>query len=124
VTRAPRSIGNDWEAFAAQQLRRAGLRIIERSYYCRLGEIDLIALDRDTLVFVEVRYRRSSRFGDPASSVTYTKQQRIIRAARHYLMRHPQYSLSPIRMDVIALEAQGDSRKPRCRWIRDAFDVE
>ena len=124
MIRAPRSIGDDWEAFAAQQLRCAGLRIVERGYRCRMGEIDLIALDAQTLVFVEVRFRRSVLYGDAAASVTYAKQQRIISAARHFLMRHPQYAQSPIRMDVVAVEADEVDRTPRLRWIRHAFDAE
>jgi putative endonuclease len=123
VTRTPRSIGDDWEAVAARRLHEAGLRIVERGYRCRMGEIDLIAVDAGTLVFVEVRYRRSSRFGDAASSVTPAKQQRILATARHYLMRHPRYCECPIRIDVIAVDPQGPTHVPRVRWIRSAFDA-
>jgi putative endonuclease len=123
VIRTPRSIGDDWEIFAAKRLRDAGLRILHRGYRCRMGEIDLIAVDAQTLVFVEVRFRRNARFGDAASTVTYAKQQRIIAAARHFLMRHPAYSQYPIRMDVVAVEAPKPDEQPHFRWIRSAFDA-
>lgn len=124
MIRPTRSIGQDWEDFAARRVAAAGLRILARGYHCRLGEIDLIATDDDTLVFIEVRYRTASSFADAATSVTCCKQQRILKAARHFLMRHPQYSEHPIRMDVIALAATSAAPShTRMQWIRDAFDA-
>ena len=125
MNRSQRSIGHSWEDFAARRLAAAGLQILARRYSCRIGEIDLIALDGDTLVFVEVRFRARSAYGDAAESVTAQKQRRIISAARHFLMRHPEYEQSAIRMDVIALEAAGNSApaETNVRWIRAAFDA-
>jgi putative endonuclease len=125
VTRTTRSIGHNWEEFAAQQVTAAGLQILDRRYTCRLGEIDLVATEGNTLVFIEVRYRSSAGFGDAAASVTRHKQRRITNAVRHYLMRNPKYSEYPIRMDVIALEANrhAGAGKPDVRWIRAAFDA-
>jgi putative endonuclease len=126
VTRSTRSIGHSWENFAARQVAAAGLSILDRRYTCRLGEIDLIAVDGKTLVFIEVRYRSHTGFGDAAASVTRHKQQRIINAARHFLMRNPDYCERPIRMDVIALEASRNAGadKPDMRWIRGAFEAQ
>ena len=110
-----RADGNAAESLAAAWLEQQGLRIVTRNYHCRSGEIDLIARDGDSLVFVEVRLRRSSAFGGAAESVNRAKQTRILSAARHYLMNQPE---QPCRFDVIALDAlDADS----IEWLRDAF---
>lgn len=100
------------EALAADFLIARGLTIVERNFRCRAGEIDLIARDRETLVFVEVRLRRGAAFGGAAASITVAKRQRIARAARFYLGRLGQEP--PCRFDAIlldALEAQ------RIEWL-------
>jgi putative endonuclease len=102
------------EALAAEFLVARGLTIVTRNYRCRSGEIDVIARDRDTLVFVEVRLRSSPAFGGAAASITAAKRQRIARAARHYLAmlgREP-----PCRFDAILLDAL-DSQ--RIEWLID-----
>lgn len=106
------------ERRAARWLQRRGLRPLRRNYRCRFGEIDLLALDGATLVFVEIRYRKSDRFGDAAASVDRRKRCRLIAAARHYLMSNPQHAERDCRFDVVALSA----RTPR--WIRGAFDAD
>ena len=102
------------EALAAEFLVARGLVILERNYRCRSGEIDLIARDRDTLVFVEVRLRSSAAFGGAAASITATKRRRIARAAKHYLgkLGHE----PPCRFDAILLDAL-DSQ--RIEWLRN-----
>jgi putative endonuclease len=100
---------------AAAFLERKGLRVIERNYRCRLGEIDLVAREGPTTVFVEVRQRASSAFGGAAASITAAKRQRLVRAARHYLSRLT--TLPECRFDALLIE--GDP--PRIDWIRDAF---
>jgi putative endonuclease len=103
------------EAMAAAFLEGKGLRIVERNYRCRLGEIDLVARDGDTTVFVEVRQRASRAFGGAAASITATKRARLVRAARHYLSR---LRVTPAcRFDALLIE--GDP--PSIDWIRDAF---
>ena len=107
--------GAEAEAMAAAFLERKGLRVVARNYRCRLGEIDLVARDGDTTVFVEVRQRASSAFGGAAASITATKRARLVRAARHYLSK---LSRTPAcRFDALLIE--GDP--PRIDWIRDAF---
>ena len=102
------------ETLAADFLARRGVEIIARNYRCRGGEIDLIARDRDMLVFVEVRLRSSVAFGGAAASITATKRRRLARAAGHYLAklgREP-----PCRFDAILL----DSLDPdRIEWVVD-----
>jgi len=105
------------EQLCAELLQGAGLRILARNWRCRHGEIDLIAEEGRTLVFAEVRYRRNSRFGGAAESITDAKQARLVAAAGLYLAGRPQ---ADCRFDVLLLDAlQGE----RIRWIRNAFSA-
>ena len=124
MTRDKRAIGTDWEDTAARLLSSAGLQILARQYRCRFGEIDLIAADGSTIVFVEVRYRASAGFGGAAASITRRKQQRIAGAARHFIMCHGNLAERPMRMDVVTFQgahaAAGELAESQ--WIRGAFD--
>ena len=105
------------EELVAELFRRSGLRILARNWRCRHGEIDLIAEERGTLVFAEVRYRGNSRFGGAAESITEAKRSRILAAASLYLAGRPQ---ADCRFDVLLLDTlQGG----RIRWIRNAFSA-
>jgi len=115
MTRQASKSGALAEALAADYLRLRGLRLIERNYRCRLGEIDLIANDGPVLVFVEVRLRHKADFGGAAASITAAKRQRIIRAARHYLAGKPEPAC---RFDVVLLDALAADR---IEWIKNAF---
>ena len=110
--------GSGAEDRALEHLRGRGLQLLERNYRCRLGEIDLVMSEGRTLVFVEVRYRKSLAFGGPLESVTATKQRRILAAARHYLRCHRHAAERPCRFDVVALSPHTD---PPIDWIRGAF---
>ncbi|UXY16744.1 YraN family protein [Chitiniphilus purpureus] len=103
------------EAQAADYLVRQGLRIVARNWRCRQGEIDLIARDGATLVFVEVRARADSRFGGAAASITAAKQARIAAAARHYLMTVS--PLPPCRFDAVCIDGG------RLQWLKNCFDA-
>ena len=113
------SLGKWGEETAADYLRAQGMKIVERNYRTPLGEIDLIASHRKTLVFVEVKTRRSQTFGVPQEAVGAHKQRQIIRAAQWYLQNHPT-SLQP-RFDVIAVHAGG--AKPAIDHIPNAFGL-
>ncbi|MGD9279831.1 MAG: YraN family protein, partial [Desulfobacterales bacterium] len=76
--------GEQGEALAARRLKKAGYKIIETNYRTRLGEIDIIAKDKDTIVFVEVKSRRSVYFGNPKQAVTLQKQKKISLVALYY----------------------------------------
>ena len=102
------------EDLCADLLRAAGLRLIERNWRCRLGEIDLIAEEGDTLVFAEVRMRGAGLFGGAAESVTAAKRARIVAAARLYLTRRPE---AACRFDVFLV----DGPPRHVQWIRNAF---
>ncbi|HKJ09325.1 MAG TPA: YraN family protein [Gammaproteobacteria bacterium] len=108
--------GRRAETAACRYLQRRGLRLLARNYRCRVGEIDLIMGDGDSLVFVEVRYRRSVRFGGAAESIDRRKQARIIACASHYLQQHPGLAARPARFDVVAIAADD-----QVSWIPDAF---
>ncbi len=112
----PRLLGKQAEARALEFLRRRGLRCLRRNFHTRLGEIDLVMEDTGELVFVEVRQRATKRFGGALESITWVKRQRIIAAARYYLLAHAPNAAC--RFDVIAIDGQG-----RVEWIRDAFQV-
>ncbi len=120
--------GHDAEQQACDHLQGQGLRLLERNYRSRFGEIDLIMRHADTLVFVEVRYRRSSRFGSPAETVDARKQARIRATAEHYLQQHPQRSGVSCRFDVVAMtpaEVTHTGQAPRYSvdWLPDAFGI-
>lgn len=107
--------GEAAESLAASFLCAQGLVIARRNYRCRFGEIDLIARDGATLVFVEVRQRRTEGYGGAAESITAAKRARLVAAARHYLARHR--SVPPCRFDAVLIRGE----PPRIEWIRNAF---
>jgi putative endonuclease len=97
---------------------RRGLRLIERNYRIRAGELDLVMMDGAELVFVEVRFRSRTYFGDGADTVDHRKQQRLIRAARHYL-RYRHSDDITCRIDVVSVT--GTHYNLRFEWMRNAF---
>ncbi|MCV6605175.1 MAG: YraN family protein [Porticoccaceae bacterium] len=119
--------GEKAEQLACRYLKRSGLKIIERNYGCRRGEIDIIARDGDSLVFVEVRYRRQSSFGSAADSIHQHKQNRIIRAALHYLQQHQLAEKLPCRFDTICIApdraTSGFRQAYQIDWLRNAFQA-
>ena len=107
--------GREAEDKAAHYLERHGLRVIERNFRVRGGEIDLICRDGKALVFVEVRQRSRSDFGGAGASITASKQRRIILAAQHYLAGKPDCDC---RFDCVLLDGE------RLEWLRDAFSAD
>ncbi|WP_415753452.1 YraN family protein [Pseudomonas leptonychotis] len=114
--------GDAAEALARQHLEQQGLRLLAQNWRCRLGELDLVMLDADTVVFVEVRYRRHSAWGGAAESVDARKREKLSRAAQHFLQQESRWAKYPCRFDVIAITA--DSQAPaQLDWIQNAFDT-
>lgn len=111
--------GEEVEKLAAKYLTRHKLRVLEFNYRCRRGEIDLVMLDNETLVFVEVRYRRNNRHGSALESVDQHKQNKLLTAAEHYIQRH-RYDNMNCRFDVIAAHCS-DIGELHFDWIKDAF---
>lgn len=109
-----RMLGTQKECLAAEYLQKQGMQILERNFRCRLGEIDVIARDGDTLVFTEVKYRKNDRYGSPLEAVNFRKQSTIRKVAEYYLLCNPMDRMA-VRFDVIGI--QGD----KLEHIRNAF---
>lgn len=106
--------GESAEQQAGKFLAAQGLEPLDRNYRCKQGELDLIMLDQQTLVIIEVRFRKTDKYGSAAESVTPAKQSRIIAATHHYLASHK--TDRPIRFDVVAISGNG-----HIDWIKNAF---
>ncbi|HAD10285.1 MAG TPA: YraN family protein [Porticoccaceae bacterium] len=113
-------LGAKAEQLACKLLRSHGLKIKARNYRTRRGEVDIIAEDGETLVFVEVRLRSNARFGGARESITPRKQQRIILASQHYLQQEDGNS-RPCRFDTICLDRKTGASSSNAEWIKDAF---
>jgi putative endonuclease len=114
-----RKLGREGELAASAYLRRKGIRILARNFLCRSGEIDLIARDGDTLVFVEVKTRRE---GVPAEAVTPAKERSLTLAAMTFLRRYEALEVRS-RFDIIAIVWPDSSKKPNIEHIVNAFEA-
>jgi putative endonuclease len=117
---AQQRYGAESESLAAGVLRQRGYVILETNYRTPLGEIDIIARDKDTLVFVEVKARRSAHFGDPKWAVTPRKQRTLSMAALCYLKTTSQ-TRAKARFDVVSIRSAADP--PQVEIVRNAFDL-
>jgi putative endonuclease len=122
VGRRSARLGREGERIAASHLERRGLRILERGFRTRTGEIDLVAEEAGVLVFVEVKARSGLGCGRPAEAVDARKRGRILRAARLWLARHGS-SEAPCRFDVVEV-LSGDGSPARVHHIPDAFQAD
>ena len=113
-------IGDKAENYALKYLKNQGLKLITKNYLTKLGEIDIIMLDKKTLVFIEVRYRKNSLFGNALESIDFKKQQKIIKAAQLFLDEFNQYDEFSCRFDVIAIDKS--LKYENISWIQDAFE--
>jgi len=109
-------IGRTAESLAAKYLTDQGLQIIEQNYSAKTGEIDIIALDNQVLVFIEVKFRKTARYGQPYETVTHNKQQKIIRTAQSYLLKHKKYTNYACRFDIISI------LNNEITWLSHAFE--
>lgn len=114
--RTTSEIGKQAENKAADYLVQRGLSIIEENFRAKTGEIDLIAEDGKTLVFVEVKFRKNDRFGQPFETVTHSKQQKIIRTAQSYLQLNKKQANKACRFDIISI------LNDDITWLKDAFE--
>jgi putative endonuclease len=112
------ALGKTGEDLACGELERRGYAIIARRHRCRGGELDVIARDGATLVFVEVKARKGQAFGGAAEAVTWRKQRRIVRLACEYVMQH-HLTDSPCRFDVVSI--QFDAGRPVIEVFQNAF---
>jgi putative endonuclease len=114
-----RALGRTGEDLAVRYLEGLGFRILARNLHLRHAELDVIALERRTLCFIEVRLRSSDRFGDAAASVDRRKQRRLVRAAAEVIATRRLPPHTRLRFDVVAIDVRPGGR--RIRLIRDAF---
>lgn len=117
-----RDTGLAFEGLARTHLERAGLRFIAANVNYRFGELDLVMRDNETIVFVEVRYRRDARYGGGSASVTPSKQRRIALAASAWLAANPHEARRPCRFDVVAIS--GSESASQIDWIGNAFNLD
>ena len=121
-----RQTGARWEKTAESFLRSHGLKLLQRNFSSRFGEIDLIMRQGDALVFVEVRFRKHVQYGTGAESVDYRKQQKLLKCAEYFLQRNTKYNQYPCRIDVVSIglkkpNATEDST-PTIDWIPNAIE--
>jgi putative endonuclease len=112
-----------YEQQAEDYLIRQGLALLEKNYYCRYGEIDLIMLDADCLCFIEVKFRKNDSFGGTAYSIPASKQRKIIQTALHFISRKKQYQQSPYRFDALFIQQADKLRSTQIEWIQSAFET-
>ena len=110
-----RSLGNEYEKIAADFMSDNGCVILERNYHCKSGEIDIIAQDREDLIFAEVKYRKGKESGYPEEAVNISKQRRICKTADFYRIQHKIPENISCRFDVIAIDESG------IRYYKNAF---
>lgn len=107
--------GAYFERVAERHLSNFGLTLIERNFRCKFGEIDLIMREKETFVFIEVKYRQTEQYGGAVNSLSPTKMQRLRRTIAHYCQQH-RISDSPLRIDFVAIN--GDEH---CQWIKNVY---
>ena len=115
-----KTIGDQAEAIARKHLEQQRYQFVEANYRCRFGEIDLIMKNKHSLVFIEVKFRRSDRYGHAQEMVTPSKQRKLITAAEYFLVNHSEYQNCACRFDVVAIEYD-NSRNLVINWIENAF---
>ena len=115
-----KEIGQKGENLAVAYLQNLGYKVLERNYRCKLGEVDIIALDNDTLIFIEVRTRSSLDFGLPQESINRRKRHQISKVALEYMTRK-KLKNTPARFDVVAVSLEPG--KEKVDLIKDAFEL-
>ncbi|RMF85583.1 MAG: YraN family protein [Nitrospinota bacterium] len=116
-------LGRWGEEVARRYLRSQGYRILACNYHCPLGEIDLVAEEGGTVVFVEVKTRTSQSYGPPQQAVGYHKQHKLQQVAWYYLLEQG-WTDRPCRFDIVAITRQQDAALPAIELIKDAFQVQ
>ncbi len=120
MTQERQDIGQLGEKLALRHLKKRGYRILDRNFRCRRGEIDIVATQKNYLVFVEVRTKTTLAFGSPEESITQAKRDNLIAAALTYINEHQK--LPPLwRIDVVAIELDQKRRSTRIEIIENAI---
>lgn len=117
-----RALGQDIEKKCSDFLQTQKIKVISHNFYSKLGEIDLIGIEADTLIFFEIRYRQNKGYGTALESVTFSKQQRIYKTALYFLMKNPQFARFTYRFDIIGASSyNGDIKQLTFDWQKNAF---
>ena len=116
-------LGRWGEDLAGRFLQDAGLQILETNYRCARGEVDIVAQDKDEVVFVEVRTRRGAEFGTPEESVTASKAQRLIATAQHYLQQKSGEGETSWRIDLVSVRLDRSGRLEDISHLRHAVEL-
>ena len=111
--------GKQAEDVALKHLQQKNFRLLQRNFNCKGGELDLVMMDRDELVFVEVRYRHNINYGDGIESINSQKQRKLRIAAETWLQRNHHILFQGCRFDVVSV--QGSAPNFEVEWIDDAF---
>lgn len=109
------------EGIAANYLAKQNIKILKRNFHCRFGEIDLIGLEQDILLFIEVRYRKNEKFLTAIETIDPHKCKRIVITSEYYLSQQKKYQSYLCRYDVITLTGELDT--PVIEWIKNAFQA-
>ena len=117
-----RESGLVYESLAADYLQQQGLKLVEKNFHAYQGELDLIMMDKKSLVFIEVKFRKNTKYGTAAEMVNYKKQQRLTHAAQYFLQSKKQYANYPCRFDVVAISGgqHQQSSQSKIDWIKNA----
>lgn len=107
--------GKEYEEKAALFLKEHGFYLLEKNFRCRQGEVDIIGIHKNCLVFVEVKYRRNERRGMPEEAVGVSKQKKICYTSDYFRISHKQYQFMQVRYDVVAVSGE------EIRWHQNAF---
>lgn len=107
--------GKNYEKQAALFLEKQGFAVLQRNFRCRQGEVDIIGIHENCLVFVEVKYRAGSKSGMPEEAVGVQKQRKICRASDYFRLEHQEYRHLQVRYDVAAILAD------KIKWYQNAF---
>ncbi|MDC0609272.1 YraN family protein [Vibrio sp.] len=113
-----KSIGSKYEDLASSYLKKFGMKLVEQNFHCRGGELDLVMLDNQVIVFVEVKYRKSQEHGHAAEAVTPAKRKKLIKSSTVWLLKHGySYYDTEFRFDVVAIHDDGQ----RIEWFKNAI---
>jgi putative endonuclease len=121
ITMEKKELGKKGEEVALRFLKKNGYRIIEKNYVCKLGEMDIIAKEKDTLAFIEVKTRTTTEFGPPQLAVNFSKQRQLSKVALNYL-KEKHLEEVKARFDVVAILLEQE--KEKIELIKDAFELQ
>lgn len=119
-----KSKGQHYESLASDYLKEQGLKLLNRNFQCRFGEIDLIMMQREVLCFIEVKYRTSMGYGGAASAIPAQKQKKIVKTAQIYIAENDRLKQHAMRFDALLMQQQKGDQNISIDWIQNAFYAE